>query len=174
MTKLFLNSGKFELKETVSRDCLLSAFFVNYPYAPDLHPKIFSNSVSNSLRHSIVKFDAALCRIARVAQFLKFYLICDTSGKSQFFFIDSSFKSYSMGPRFDQLIQRYAIWSGAMQHSAEPWSRAMGHSLGSWSRATLHKGAGYIQTLYNKVLRSAALRGPHIFVYISTNSQWNL
>jgi hypothetical protein len=33
---------------------------------------------------------------------------------------DCSFKLYSMGPKFDQLIQRYAILSHAKRHSAGP------------------------------------------------------
>jgi hypothetical protein len=34
------------------------------------------------------------------------------------FLIGCSFKSYSKGPKFDQLSQRYAILSHAMRHSA--------------------------------------------------------
>jgi hypothetical protein len=44
--------------------------------------------------------------------------------------IDCSFKSYSMGQKFDQFIQHYAILSHAMLHSAGPWFGAMQHSAG--------------------------------------------
>jgi hypothetical protein len=40
--------------------------------------------------------------------------------------IDFSFKSYSMGPKFDQLIQHYTH----VRHSAGPWSPSMRHNEG--------------------------------------------
>jgi hypothetical protein len=46
------------------------------------------------------------------------------------FLIDCSLQSYSMGRKFHQFIQRYAIFSRAMLHSSELWSRAMQHSAG--------------------------------------------
>jgi hypothetical protein len=50
----------------VSWDFWPSVFFRQ---SPDWHPKIFSNSVSILLRYLPVKFDPALCRIARDQNF---------------------------------------------------------------------------------------------------------
>jgi hypothetical protein len=56
------------------------------------------------------------------------------------FLIDCSFKSYSMAPKFDQLIQRYVILIPryAAYCRAGSWSRAMPHSGGSRSSAMPH------------------------------------
>jgi hypothetical protein len=65
------------------------------------------------------------------------------------FLINCSFTSNNMGPKFDQFIRFYAIFSRAMCHSAGPWSCAMPHRVGS----------AYI--LYKKVLCGIVLdHGP--------------
>jgi hypothetical protein len=50
------------------------------------------------------------------------------------FLTDCSFKWYSMGPKFDQFIHRYAILFRSMRHSAGPWLR---YAAQDWTGPTL-------------------------------------
>jgi hypothetical protein len=79
------------------------------------------------------------------------------------FLINCSFTSNNMGPKFDQFIRFYAIFSRAMCHSAGPWSCAMPHRVGSayilykksamrhsagpWSRAMWHSAGPWSRGL---------------------------
>jgi hypothetical protein len=112
------------------------------------------------------------------------------------FLIECSFKSYNMAPNFDPWSRAMPFWSCAILHSAGSWARTMPHSPGSWSSAMWHS-AGSTYKFYTKTSPALCriphdhgpalcrivrdhdpalcqhVAGPHIFVYISANSQQN-
>jgi hypothetical protein len=115
---------------------------MDYPKATNEYPKIFSNSVSNSLRNYRKCVDPALCRIARNYG----SALCRIERDQHKMFQQKvpALCRIALDWSCTMLHIAGSAWkfsterSRAMRHSAKPWSSAMPHSAGPWSRAMQH------------------------------------